>query len=157
MSFDANPFQPETDNHAIWEMLVRKDVEGFVAEDWSILAPSFKTEGFCGLDAKRSMHPAGWQVQFPTVEAYRDSWLEDARRSASTPYAEDRRMALYRATNMLDIRINGLAATARKIFDDAIAMVDGSSHRLNWQSVFFCMKEGGTWKVTGFVGFLPNA
>ncbi|MBY5364575.1 hypothetical protein [Rhizobium leguminosarum] len=48
MPFDLNPFPVASNRHAIWEMLVRKDVGGFVAQDWKIFAPSFKFEGFCG-------------------------------------------------------------------------------------------------------------
>jgi hypothetical protein len=157
MPFDVNPFPADTDRHAIWEMLVRKDVDGFVAQDWTIFAPSFKFDGFCGLDAKDSLDPADWEVRFPTVEAYRDAWLADAERSASTRYAEDRRDAIYRASNMLDIRVEGQTATARKTFNDKIALEDGGSQTLNWQSVFFCTKEGSAWKISGFVGFLPFA
>ncbi|AHG50225.1 hypothetical protein RLEG12_01065 (plasmid) [Rhizobium leguminosarum bv. trifolii CB782] len=156
MSHDSNPFSSsDQDRHEIWEMLVRKDVDGFVNEDWSDFGRSFKNNGFCGLDAKGSLNPADWQVRFPTVEAYRDAWLEDASRSAATAYAEDRREALFRATNMLDIRVEGYTATARKTFDDAIALQGGGSQKLNWQSVFFCTKDADGWKITGFVGFLP--
>ncbi|ODR92908.1 hypothetical protein [Sinorhizobium alkalisoli] len=155
MPHDINPFPAETDHHAIWEMLVRKDVDGFVGQDWSIFAQCFKQDGFCGLDAKGSLDPSQWELRFPTVEAYRDAWLDDARKAAQTDYAEDRRRALYRATNMLDIRVEGHAATARKTFDDAIALAAGGDQKLNWQSVFFCTKEEGAWKITGFVGFLP--
>jgi hypothetical protein len=156
MTYDTNPFvQAEADRHAIWEMLVRKDIDGFVAGDWSIFADSFKYNGFAGLDAKGSLDPADWTLAFPTVESYRDRWLADARRSAATSYAESRREALYRATNMRDIRVEGATATARKTFNDAIAMADGGAERLNWQSIFFCSKDEGSWKITGFVGFLP--
>ncbi|MBB5538838.1 hypothetical protein [Rhizobium giardinii] len=156
MAYDTNPFAPsDQERHAIWEMLVRKDVDGFVNEDWSIFANSFKYDGFCGLDAKASLDPADWEVRFPTVETYRDAWLCDARRAAATEYGEDRRKALFRATNMLDIRVEGHTATARKTFDDAIALADGGSQRLNWQSVFFCTMEDHAWKITGFVGYLP--
>ncbi|MBB4116935.1 hypothetical protein FHT80_006316 [Rhizobium sp. BK226] len=157
MPFDVNPFHADTDRYAIWEMLVRKDVDGFVAQDWTVFAPSFKFDGFCGLDARGSLDPADWEVRFPTVEAYRDAWLGDAQRSASTRYAEDRRDALYRASNMLDIRVEGQTATARKTFNDKIAIEEGGSQILNWQSVFFCTKEGSAWKISGFVGFLPFA
>lgn len=157
MPFDVNPFPVASDRHAIWEMLVRKDVDGFVAQDWTIFAPSFKFEGFCGLDATGSLDPADWQVRFPTVEAYRDAWLRDAQRSASTRYGEDRRNALFRASNMLDIRVVGQTASTRKTFNDKIALEEGGFQVLNWQSVFFCTKEDGAWKISGFVGFLPFA
>jgi len=156
MAHDANPFSPiEADKHAIWDMLVRKDIDGFVAGDWSIFADCFVGRGFIGLDAQGSLDPARWALAFPTVESYRDRWLADARRSAATAYAESRRDALYRATNMRDIRVVGATATARKTFDDAIALANGGAERLNWQSIFFCSKADGAWKLTGFVGFLP--
>jgi hypothetical protein len=156
MGPDINPFPfSDGDRHAIWEMLVRKDIDGFVAQDWSIFANCFKYDGFAGLDAKGSLNPADWDLRFPTVGTYRDAWLDDARRSAETSYAEDRRLGLFRATNMRDIRIDAATATARKTFDDAIALADGGAQRLNWQSVFFCTKSCHEWKITGFVGFLP--
>ncbi|MFC3075920.1 hypothetical protein [Shinella pollutisoli] len=158
MQHDTNPFAADdADRHAIWEMLVRKDIDGFAAADWAIFSGGFKHDGFAGLDAKGSLDPADWALRFPTVEAYRDAWLADARRARETAYAEPLRDALFRATDMRDIRVAGDTATARKTFDDAIALADGGSQRLNWQSVFFCTKEAGAWKITGFVGFLPFA
>jgi hypothetical protein len=68
---------------------------------------------------------------------------------------EDPRVALFRATNMLDIRVDGAMATARKTFDDAITLADGGAQPLNWQSLFFCSKMAGEWRITGFIGFLP--
>ncbi|MFW8642822.1 hypothetical protein ACOJBO_08855 [Rhizobium beringeri] len=47
-AFDLNPFPVASNRHTIWEMVVRKQVGGFVAQDWKIFAPSFKFEGFCG-------------------------------------------------------------------------------------------------------------
>ncbi|WP_245293726.1 nuclear transport factor 2 family protein [Rhizobium bangladeshense] len=58
---------------------------------------------------------------------------------------------------MLDIRVEGQTATARKTFNDKISLEDGGFQALNWQSVFFCTKEEGAWKISGFVGFLPFA
>ncbi|GGE15011.1 hypothetical protein GCM10011390_37650 [Aureimonas endophytica] len=156
MPFDANPFPLEdADRHAIWEMLVRQDIDGFVARDWSIFASCFRADGFLGLDAAGSLDPQDWTPRFPTVAAYRDAWLADAGRAAATRYAEPLREALFRATNMRDIRLAGAAATARKTFDDTIALADGGRQVLNWQSVFFCEKGMEGWKITGFVGFLP--
>lgn len=157
MPFDANPFPPsDPDRHAIWEMLVRRDIEGFLACDWSIFADCFRAEGFLGIDANGSLDPQDWRPAFPTPESYRDAWLQNARRADATAYGEDRRSALYRATNITDIRLEANAATARKTFDDAILLADGGQEILNWQSLFFCAKaRTGRWEITGFVGFLP--
>lgn len=152
----VNPFDPsDDDGHAIWDMLVRRDIESFLAADWVAFADCFRVEGFLGIDARGSRDPADWQLRFPTVEAYGDVWLAAARRSAATAYAEPRRDALYRATDMRDIRVAGNVATARKVFDDGIALARGGREVLNWQSLFFCARIGTAWKITGFVGYLP--
>ncbi|MFL5014189.1 hypothetical protein [Rhizobium sp.] len=43
--FELNLFAVASNRHAIWEVLVRQDVGGFVAQDWKLFAPSFKFEG----------------------------------------------------------------------------------------------------------------
>ncbi len=154
---DENPFRPKADpdRHAIWEMLVRLDIEGFVACDWSDFGARFRSDGFLGLDAGGSLDPEVWQPRYAGVAAYRDAWMTDARKAAGTRYGEPLREALYRATNMHDIRISGESATARKTFNDAILLADGSQQLMKWQSVFFCTRDNGDWLITGFVGFLP--
>ncbi len=156
MAYDVNPFPiADYDRHALWEILVRKDIEGFLARDWRVFADYFKPEGFIGLDAGGSLDPKDWTLAFPTVAAYGDAWLKSACLSAQTLYAEPRRDALFRAATMTDIHVAGECATARKTFNDGIALPDGRRETLQWQSVFFCCKLRGEWKISGFVGYLP--
>ncbi len=76
MMHDINPSPPaDADRHEIWEMLARKDIDGFAAQDWSDFGSCFRHEGFCGLDAKGALDPAAWRLRFPTVDAYREAWL----------------------------------------------------------------------------------
>ena len=50
----------------------------------------------------------------------------------------------------------GEAAMVRKKFDGRLAKSDGSFDRMNWQTLYICRKEGGRWKIAGFVGYLPH-
>ena len=44
-----NPFPVvESDRHAIWEMVVRRDIEAFLAADWAMVANDFMEENFMG-------------------------------------------------------------------------------------------------------------
>ena len=42
-----NPFPvSEAARHAIWEMLVPRDIDAFLAADWSLVAGDFVEDGF---------------------------------------------------------------------------------------------------------------
>ncbi len=152
-----NPFPPkDTDRHAIWEMLVARDIAAFVVGDWSLVAGDFLAAGFQGIDARREANPDRWRLAFPTLEAYRDEWLRQARDFAATEFAEEGGAAIHRATTLADIEIAGDRAVARKKFDGTIRRADGGAEVLNWQTLYFCRRTGKGWKITGFVGYLPN-
>ena len=52
MDYQRNPFVPaDTSRHAIWEMLVTRDIDAFLARDWSMVADDFIEDGFFGLHA----------------------------------------------------------------------------------------------------------
>ena len=55
---DINPF-PTTDEsrHAIWDMLVRRDIDAYVARDWDAHFEDFAPELFFGIDAAFSGDP----------------------------------------------------------------------------------------------------
>jgi len=152
-----NPFPAgDPDRHAIWEMLVHRDIDAFVAQDWDMVAGDFISESFFGIDCRKTANPDHWQLGFATLAAYRDEWLDQARASASVSYAEDRRLAVFRATVLRDIEISGDMALAHKKFDGSIAKSDGSVEILNWQTVYHCRRDQGQWKIVGFNGYLPN-
>ena len=153
---DINPFAGDADRHALWDMLVRRDIEAFLAADWEAVAGDFEAPGFFGLSAMRSADPDAWRMAFPRLDDYRDRWLSQARLSAATAYAEPRREALFRATTLHDIEITGERAVAHKKFDGRIARLDGGADVINWQTLYLCARVAGTWKITGFVGYLPN-
>lgn len=45
---------------------------------------------------------------------------------------------------------------ARKKFDGTIRKADGGVETLNWQTLYFCRREDGVWRISGFVGYLPH-
>jgi hypothetical protein len=156
MDFTTNPFpQGDRDRHEIWEMLVRRDIDAFLGQDWSMVDGDFIAEGFLGINAYRSEIPDSWRVGFPTLAAYRDEWLRQAAATAATAYAEPLRPALFRATNLRDIDVAGDIAVAHKKFDGSVARADGGKDVLNWQTLYFCRRHDGRWKLTGFVGYMP--
>ena len=75
-----NPF-PATDvaRHSIWEMLVTRDIDAFLAADWSKVADDFVEDGFLGINANRDANPDNWRLSFPSLSAYRDEWLRQAQ------------------------------------------------------------------------------
>jgi hypothetical protein len=155
MAHSANPFPNDADRSAIWTMLVDRDIAAFIAADWSMVDGDFIPEQFLGIDGRGADNPDGWRIGFPTLAAYRDEWLRQANESAKVAYAEDRGAAIHRATTLIDIEIAGDVALAHKKFDGTIAKADGSKDMLNWQSLYFCRRHEGRWKLTGFAGYLP--
>lgn len=155
MSDMTNPFPNDPDRSAIWTMLVERDIAAFVAADWSMVDGDFIKEGFLGINGGKSGNPDDWRISFPTLEAYRDDWIAQAKASQKLDYAEDVLAGIHRATSLTEIEINGDIAIAHKKFDGEIALTDGGKDVLNWQTLYFCRKVGGVWKLTGFAGYLP--
>ncbi|WP_152048744.1 hypothetical protein [Aureimonas psammosilenae] len=152
-----NPFDAADEaRRAIWTMLVERDIAAFLLADWSLVEDDFVAEGFLGIDGRRSSDPDGWRLAFPTLDAYRDEWLRQARDFAEGSYAEDPRAAIFSATTLEDIEIAGTAALVRKKFDGSLRKTDGSVDRMLWQTLYHCRLHEGRWKITGFTGYLPN-
>lgn len=156
MDYTKNPFAPnDTDRYQIWAMLVERDIDAFIAADWSKHGPDFHAESFFGVNAHKSELPDSWRLDFPNLDAYRDEWLRQAAATAKVEYAEPLREALFRATNMRDIDIAGDRAVCHKKFDGVVARADGGQDVLSWQTLYFCGRFNGVWKMTGFVGYMP--
>ncbi|MBL9054681.1 MAG: hypothetical protein JNJ84_00240 [Rhodobacteraceae bacterium] len=156
-----NPFpEGDSDRRAIWEMLVPRDIDAFVGADWASVAGDFIAANFTGISGNFQGEPDGYTLAFPTLDAYRTEWLRQAAefgaaRSAGA-FAGDPRAGIYAATRLEVIEITGDAAMVRKKFDGRLAKADGSFDRMNWQTLYICRKDGGRWKIAGFVGYLPH-
>ena len=152
-----NPFpQSDQDRHQIWEMLVKRDIIAFCQEDWEMVSKDFIAENFMGIDARNAHNPDTWQLSFPNLEAYQQAWLEQAAEFAQTEWAEDPELAIYRATTLRDIDIQGDSALAHKKFDGYINKKSGVRQYLNWQTLYRCRKVADHWKIAGFTAYMPH-
>ncbi|MEX2696220.1 hypothetical protein [Rhizobium mongolense] len=152
-----NPFpSSDTARHSIWEMLVPRDIDAFLAADWSMVENDFVEDGFIGIDGCKQVNPDKWRLAFPTLAAYRDEWLRQAKEFATESLAEDARTAIFSTTSLEDIEIEGDTALVRKKFDGGIAKTDGSRDVMQWQTLYYCRLYEGCWKICGFTGYLPN-
>ena len=140
-----------------WEMCVRRDIEAFIAQDWTICAHDFQEPGFIGIDGRLSGNPDDWRVTFPTLASYREAWLQQSGDFAREDFVEDRRNALYGAISIAAVEFSGDTALIHKKFDGGLTRRDGSRAPLCWQSLYFARRIAGKWKLCGFVGYLPNS
>jgi ketosteroid isomerase-like protein len=113
-------------------------------------------DGFIGIDGRKQVSPDKWRLAFPTLAAYRDEWLRQAKEFAKERLAEDARTAIFSTTTLEDIEIEGDTALVRKKFDGGIAKADGSRDVMQWQTLYYCRLHEGRWKISGFTGYLPN-
>lgn len=156
MQFDKNPFpEADADRHALWEMLVRRDIDAFLAQDWSMVEDDFIADNFFGMHAHFLNDADAWRLQFPRLDIYRDEWLRQAKETAAEDFDEPLRPALFRITNLRDIDVDGDRAVLHKKFNGVIAKPDGNQ-RLRWQTLYFCQRIDTAWKILGFVGYMPN-
>ncbi|MBY5886285.1 hypothetical protein HA464_31630 (plasmid) [Rhizobium leguminosarum bv. trifolii] len=151
-----NPFPSDSARHAIWEMLVSRDIDAFLAADWSMVEHDFVEEGFIGIDGRKEVSPDKWRLAFPTLSAYRQEWLRQAEDFAKQSFAEDARTAIFTTTTLDDIEIEGDMALVRKKFDGGISKPDGTRDVMQWQTLYYCRLHEGRWKISGFTGYLPN-
>ena len=157
MSQFINPFnKQDLDRYSIWEMLIKRDIEAFIKNDWEAIAGDFIEEGFMGIDAQSSDNPDSWKVAFPNLKLYQQFWLDESATFSGTDWEDDPQQKLYEATTLRDIDIAEDSALVHKKFNGAIRKKDGRTELLNWQTLYRCRKVKGEWKITGFTGFLPH-
>lgn len=149
-----NPF-PGGDDRLFWDMCVQRDIEAFLAADWTITGPDFDQDEFLGIDAGGSANPEDWQPKYPTLQSYKQEFDRQAADFATLEFAADPRTALYSALTLSKARVVEDRATILKTFDGEIPLADGSSQILSWKSLFHLRQKNNIWRFTGFVGYLP--
>jgi len=137
-------------------MLVDRDTKAFVAADWDMVADDFIEENFMGIDAGKHQSPDAWTMGFPDLETYKNQWLHQAREFSSTEWAENLEEAFFRVTNLRDIEIVGDSALVHKKFFGSITKASGEKVQTDWQTLYRCRKVMSTWKIAGFVGYMPH-
>lgn len=152
----TNPFPPsDPDRRAIWEMLVERDIRAFLAEDWSLTAADFEEEEFVGHSG--TANPDEWRVSYPSLNSYRKAWIEQARDFGKLRLKNiEKETFLFDATELTRIDINDDQALAHKKFNGRSEAVDAPDVVLKWQTLYRLHRRNGRWKMTGFLGYLPN-
>ncbi|WP_201836913.1 hypothetical protein [Microvirga zambiensis] len=154
---DSNPFpSSDVDRHAVWEMLVRRDIQAFVAGDWNAHYADFAPDGFFGIDGGFSDDPGSWRATFANIARYREAWLAGGTEFAGRIDPKDLKQALFALTTLHEIEIVNDFAMARKKFDGTIPLAGAESAVLRWQTLYFCRRIEGRWRIAGFLGYLPN-
>jgi hypothetical protein len=154
----ANPFDAavEPDRHAIWQLLIVRDSEAFVAQDWAMIEGSFDAGNFEGVRCFNSTNPDEWRVVFPRLEDYRDEWLKSAKELAKKKFVDASPLeALTRRCRLEQIDIAGDIALAHKKFSGEVICVDGTKLSGSRQTLYRLRGTNGEWKIVGFLGFLP--
>ena len=152
----TNPFPPsDPDRHTIWETLVARDIRAFLAEDWSLIASDFEEDGFVGHSG--TANPDEWRISYPSLDAYRKAWIAQARDFGKLRLKNtDKETFLLDATELTRIDINGDQALAHKKFNGRTEAVDAPDVVLKWQTLYRLRRRDTRWRITGFLGYLPN-
>jgi hypothetical protein len=159
-----NPFDKKTDSdrHAIWERLIRVDGEAFIAANWAMVEDDFDPEHFEGIRCGGSGNPDRWEIVFPTLSAYRDSWLEASKQFNAHAFAEGitPRDAIFLRMHLTTVEIHGDRALCRKKFYGKVPLRDGTALDATRQTVFRLHRRKDSpwgWLIVGFLGNLPLA
>ena len=151
-----NPYEMADDCHDLWQILVARDSDAFAAADWSQCDGDFAYEHFEGISANGSFDPMKWSLRYPTVESYRDDWLQMAERFLSTSFADvSHRELLYRMQTFAKVEIADGRAIVWKQFRADEPLTSGERYTISAQSVYRLRQFDGQWKIVGFVGYLP--
>ncbi len=153
-----NPFDPtsDADRHAIWQMLLARDSEAFVAQNWSMVQEDFDAENFEGVRCFNSSNPDEWRIVFPRLADYRDAWLTAAKEFAMKQFVELSPVeALHFRSRLEQIDIAGRIALAHKKFSGEVKCKDGTALSGSRQTLYRLRKRDERWKIVGFLGYLP--
>ena len=154
----TNPFDPAADHdrYRIWQRLIAADSDAFAAGDWSAIEGDFDADTFEGIRCHNSANPDDWEIAFPTLASYRDSWLAAARDFAKKQFVGlTNRQAVYARTRLDRIDLAGDRALCHKKFSGDLKLADGSLHTGSRQTLYRLHRRGGAWRIVGFLGFLP--
>lgn len=151
-----NPFpSTDPDRHYLWEMLVTRDIKAFVLQDWNMVKDDFISEGFMGVDAGKQTDVDTWELKYPSLEAYKNEWLSQAKDFSKMELIEGKEDAFHRVTDMQHIEIREDVALLHKIFKGPFKKKNGGEVPTNWRTLYRCRKVKGIWKITGFTGYIP--
>ena len=145
-----NPYDAagDADRHALWQALIARDSDAFAAADWSMCDGDFAHERFEGISAHGSLDPVDWTLRYPTVESYRDDWLEMAKRYLKVPLAAvSHRELLYKMQAFAKVEITDGRAIVWKQFRADEPLTNGDRYSICSQSVYRLHHIDGQWRI----------
>jgi hypothetical protein len=150
-----NPYAPGSEEHSVFETVVVRDVEAFVAGDWERVAGDFIDHGFFGLDARGTSDPSGWRLTYPTLAAYRERWLTQSAAFRARRHRVDPTEAMFSLLTVPMLKLDLDSGLLLKRFDGTIEVDAAEPVSLSRESLFVLRRVDGIFRVAGFVGYLP--
>lgn len=150
-----NPYHLGTLSHEVWEVCIRRDIEAFWKNDWSICEDDFIAEGFVGWDAHKESNPSKWTIGFHDLPSYQACWERGAEAFHQMKWSEGTREGLYHSIRLSRVQQCGDLVIAHKVLDGELRSLANEVVKLDWQSLFQLKKVSGGWKQCGFIGYLP--
>lgn len=152
-----NPFNKEIekDKAQLWEMLVERDSLAFANQNWERVKEDFVSDHFMGIHAHFESNPDLWKISFPNLEQYQKEWLKQANAFANEDWIEKPYDILMKITYLEDIEICEDKAILHKKFSGFAEKANGEKESFSWQTIYRCVKINGSWKILGFIGYLP--
>ena len=154
MSTETNPFASDRDRQKSGKCWCSRDIAAFVAADWGMVADDFIESRLPGHPRSHIVQPGRLDGSLSQPRCLQGRVAAAGGRDGRLAFAEPLAPAIHRATSLDMIEITGDTAVAHKKFDGAIRLADGSADILNWQTLYFCRRAAGRWKITGFVGYM---
>ncbi|MGY8908676.1 MAG: hypothetical protein ACKVIG_02275 [Flavobacteriales bacterium] len=151
-----NPYQLNTDEYYIWEILIRNDFEAFCKMDWKMIHSDFIKEGFFGIDGKLSSNKLDWCLTYDSLEVYKNDWINQSKEFNKKTFVNNPLDVLYRTTKLSKIEIKENIALVQKVFNGVFEVANEEPIKLNWISLFILRKVEGNWKIASFTGYLPK-
>jgi hypothetical protein len=152
---NLNPFTPDNeDQFEIWDLLIRRDFEAFLRQDWEAIASDYLADGFYGLDFKKSPIESDWKLGYANLETYRKEWIRESERFKQISFMVNPRNILYECCRLEHWQIMDSKCSVHKVFNGSIPVHKADPILLRWRSIFLLQRNNYKWKVTGFVGYM---
>lgn len=151
-----NPFNINSDEYEIWEILIRNDFEAFCSSDWNMIANDFIEVGFYGIDGKKSSNKSDWSLTYYSLETYKIDWIKQSKEFNQLNFNCNPLDILYSTTNLSHIEIKNDIALVHKEFNARFDLEKKDPIILDWISLFILNKINTKWKIASFVGYLPK-
>ncbi|WP_127473938.1 hypothetical protein [Microbacterium sulfonylureivorans] len=136
----------------IRDVLITRDIDGFVAGDFELVRSDFDESQFTAYSgADGSM-----RLTYPDLEGYRADWLAQAETFRDVDPAV-LTAQLHAVQRIARLEVSGTQALATKIFDGEVDTPVGPTI-LAWTTYYFLRAHESEhrWLITGFVGYLPS-